>query len=82
MSSYARPFVVRCMGVGPQWVGLGLSLGCVWVDKMEPWRTLVCRVLYYILCRPLGLVFTAKQLRCRESVTAIAVAAASTIAKA
>jgi len=25
VSSYARPFVVRCMGVGPRWVRYGLG---------------------------------------------------------
>jgi len=33
VSSYARPFVVRCMGVGPRWVGYGLG----WVSYLVSW---------------------------------------------
>jgi len=33
VSSYARPFVVRCMGVGPSWVRFGMG----WVGSVIWW---------------------------------------------
>ena len=49
VSSYARPFVVRCMGVWPRWVGyglgwvmgpqvhLGVGIGLGWVSYLVGW---------------------------------------------